>query len=905
MNTGSALARFTITLSQAVTEPVQVEWFTSDGTAKAGVDYAANKGTVVFSPGQTSKTVDILVYGRAVGSEDRSFFVEMLPPTNAILGASIGECIITVDTSGSTPVTQVIVPTGPVGQVGKSAYQSYLDTTTDNPPMTEVEWVESLNGDPEEIAVEVAPLIDVGNTVLTAEDTESLGHPDSTTVKAVARRVAYASPAKIATVTLASGDNTIGQADMTGDVLDLNSECLYPRIMRGSTVISPKWSIQSDGKVLVKDAVAGDVLYMCQYDLVSTKKSNTNTREIWRRSLADAGLNLVDGSFEDGATINSKNDAIWHIAGSQCYVWDGSLPKTVIQNSTPVSTGGVAAGAWVSSKGKTLRPEYNVTANFIGSNSYSDFPGVGGSVTAGSDYLYNNVLYTLVGDSGDVASISGNVITTSGGTAYLLDKRWPINDVRAWGVKDGVLADTEFTNAVTYITRKGGGMRFVHVPGIALVLNEVTFTDLNTVNIHFSGTYILGSATTNKNALITVKNAHTASFTGTVFMENISKKYTYGLYMTAALPSLIAPETGILHNFTIQDLRVIRFPSAVCIGDGSDAQMSEINIGMTSHACNNGVTVNGSQAIVSTTGQIMSGPQPEFTYEPTAFLALGGIIYHNGGEVLCSVDNDSRIATVAPVASTLYGNPCGSVKITGAHIECAGLLMYVRQGSGIVGDVDSKYSCVSFSNCQGSMLNGNGELISVALNGYEGTFSADATCNFYTSATRNKRIVYSTSPSFNFDVSPRAFRKGFGTLAAEIGSGNVNWIHSLQPIIRMAVDVVTIPAGGAAPLGFSARAATGDYLFYYGDTSSGGIVLAHKLDSLVLSISVPATVILLIRVKINGTEVFFCQGSGSVTLTREMLPVGAVITFEAVNSSGNPATTNSTARIVASGSNMN
>ena len=26
------------------------------------------------------------------------------------------------------------------GDAGKSAYQSYLDTTTDNPPMTEAEW---------------------------------------------------------------------------------------------------------------------------------------------------------------------------------------------------------------------------------------------------------------------------------------------------------------------------------------------------------------------------------------------------------------------------------------------------------------------------------------------------------------------------------------------------------------------------------------------------------------------------------------------------------------------------------------------------------------------------------------------------------------------------------------------
>ena len=349
MNTGSVLARFTITLSTAVTEPVQVEWHTSDGTAKASVDYAANKGTVVFAPGETAKTVDILVYGRAVGAEDRSFYVEMLPPTNAILGASIGECIIHVDTTGSTPVTQIIIPTGPQGIQGKSAYQSYVDTTTDNPPMTEPEWVESLKGDPAEIAQEVAPLIDVGDTTLVAEGTETLSKPDSTTVKAVARRVAYASPAKIATVTLADGDNYVGQSDMTGDTIDLGSDGLYPRIVRGSTVITPSWGVQPDGKILIKNAIAGDVLYVCQYDLTSRKNINSNMRENWRRVMADAGLNLVDGSFEDGATVNNSKDAVWHMAGGQCYSWSGALPKTVGVNSNPGATGGVSSGAWIKS----------------------------------------------------------------------------------------------------------------------------------------------------------------------------------------------------------------------------------------------------------------------------------------------------------------------------------------------------------------------------------------------------------------------------------------------------------------------------------------------------------------------------------------------------------------------------
>lgn len=624
--------------------------------------------------------------------------------------------------------------------------------------------------------------------------------------------------------------------------------------------------------------------------------------------LRDAGFRPASFSFDTGGTLSATDTdkaVLWPAPGGdgQYYVWRGSYPKTIPASSTPNSTGGISATAWQPIGDSSLKPLVEVISNVVGTDNYAPFPGTGAMVTAGADYLYNDVLYTLVGDSGTVSSVSGNVVTTSGGTAYLLDKRWPVNDVRAWGVKDGVKADTELTNAVTYITRKGGGMRFIHVPGIALVLDEVTFTDLSTVNIHFSGTYILGSSTTNKNALITVKNAHTASITGTVFMENISKKYTYGFYATAALPSLIAPSTGILHKFSIDDLKISTFPCAVKIGDGSDAQMSEINIGLTTNKCNCGAEVAGSQAIVSFTGQVMSEPQAEFTYEKTAYLAIGSTIYHNGGEVLCSVDNDSAIATVVPVASSLYGNPGGSVKVTGAHIECAGLLMYSRQGTGIVGTTDTKYSSVTFSNCQGSMLNGNGELISQTLNEYEGTFSADSTCNFYTSATRTKKIVYSTSPSFNFEVSPRAFRKGFGTLASEIGSGNVNWIHGLQPIIRMAVNVVTISASGTAPLGFSSREATGDYQFYYGDTSSGGIVTTHKFDSMVVSISVPASAALTIRLKINGVEQFACQNSGTVTLTREFIPVGSVITFEATNSTGSSVTTASSARIIVSGSN--
>lgn len=72
-----------------------------------------------------------------------------------------------------------------------------------------------------------------------------------------------------------------------------------------------------------------------------------NSREQWRRSLAEAGLTLVSGSFEEGATANSATDAVWHISVGQCYTWDGAFPKVVPAGSTPASTGGVGLGSWV------------------------------------------------------------------------------------------------------------------------------------------------------------------------------------------------------------------------------------------------------------------------------------------------------------------------------------------------------------------------------------------------------------------------------------------------------------------------------------------------------------------------------------------------------------------------------
>lgn len=125
---GATTAAFVVALSQPLTEPVQVKWATKDGTGKAGTDYDAVSGSLTFAPGETSKQIQVTVYGRdpGQGAGDKSFYIVVEPPINAILDDTLVECTIVVMDDEGTPVTSVIVAQGrrgPKGEPGLSAYE--------------------------------------------------------------------------------------------------------------------------------------------------------------------------------------------------------------------------------------------------------------------------------------------------------------------------------------------------------------------------------------------------------------------------------------------------------------------------------------------------------------------------------------------------------------------------------------------------------------------------------------------------------------------------------------------------------------------------------------------------------------------------------------------------------------
>jgi endo-1,4-beta-D-glucanase Y len=82
---GSALASLTISLSEAATQPVAVNYQTSNGTATAGEDYEASSGQVSFAVGETSKTISVSIYGDTQVEADEQFYVTLSSPVGAVL----------------------------------------------------------------------------------------------------------------------------------------------------------------------------------------------------------------------------------------------------------------------------------------------------------------------------------------------------------------------------------------------------------------------------------------------------------------------------------------------------------------------------------------------------------------------------------------------------------------------------------------------------------------------------------------------------------------------------------------------------------------------------------------------------------------------------------------------------
>jgi len=131
-NTGTASATFTVTLSAASTETITVAYATGNNTATAGSDYQSSNGTLIFAPGETSKTITVLVNGDRLVEPNETFVVNLSSPTNATIADGQGVGTI-VDDEPKISISDVTTKEGNGKKTTLFVFTVTLSTAYDQP----------------------------------------------------------------------------------------------------------------------------------------------------------------------------------------------------------------------------------------------------------------------------------------------------------------------------------------------------------------------------------------------------------------------------------------------------------------------------------------------------------------------------------------------------------------------------------------------------------------------------------------------------------------------------------------------------------------------------------------------------------------------------------------------------
>jgi hypothetical protein len=117
-NSGSTMAGFVVTLAPASAATVTIDYSTADGTALSGSDYTATTGTLTFTPGQTSQTVNVPVLGDGDDEPDETFSLVLSNASNAdLIDAQGVGTILDDDGLSSLTIGDVDVTEGNTGNV--------------------------------------------------------------------------------------------------------------------------------------------------------------------------------------------------------------------------------------------------------------------------------------------------------------------------------------------------------------------------------------------------------------------------------------------------------------------------------------------------------------------------------------------------------------------------------------------------------------------------------------------------------------------------------------------------------------------------------------------------------------------------------------------------------------------
>ena len=114
-----AVLSFAVTLSRSATSGFSVDYATSDGTAQAGADYTAASGTLSFSAGQSSGTIEVAVLDDDHDEGEETLTLRLRNPSGAWVDD--GEAIGTIENAD-------LIPAALLARFGRAAAEQVVET---------------------------------------------------------------------------------------------------------------------------------------------------------------------------------------------------------------------------------------------------------------------------------------------------------------------------------------------------------------------------------------------------------------------------------------------------------------------------------------------------------------------------------------------------------------------------------------------------------------------------------------------------------------------------------------------------------------------------------------------------------------------------------------------------------
>ena len=343
------------------------------------------------------------------------------------------------------------------------------------------------------------------------------------------------------------------------------------------------WYVDNDSSQWVDSSPQSTVEADSSIEL-NVNSNTDNIFALWKRSAAEAGYNLVAGSFEEGGVLTSPTDVLWHKGLGSIYSWTGAYPDgghVVAPGTDPT----VAAG-YMPRTDVVLRNQLSSAdgASLIGSMSYAQLRAYSGPNTTvnvwGISSAFDGAAGTFKVKSTDTTS------TDNGGTILVdaLGRRWYrvfsgevyVNWFGANG--DGVTDDTAaFQSALNSLVGLGGAAKYtgrhfiagnLSIPNGVCLLGKTFYNAGNTGYINAlatSGSSIL----LNSSATITLGN-------NSGIMGALLQRHGLNWYETSAINFAGTAITGVGNDCYVVGSFIAGFNQAFISNGAERVKLSDV-----------------------------------------------------------------------------------------------------------------------------------------------------------------------------------------------------------------------------------------------------------------------------------------------------------------------------------------